>query len=63
MVAASPDLVFVGLGFPRQEEVISRLRPFLPGSWFLGCGAAIDFAAGDARLLANAAARRYGGAA
>jgi len=98
IVAASPDLVFVGLGFPRQEEVISRLRPVLPGAWFLGCGAAIDFVAGDrrrapqwmqrnglewlyrlgseprrlagrylrhdapyaARLLANAAARRYG---
>src|SRR2546423_1101629 len=98
LVAASPDLVFVGLGFPRQEEVISRLRPVLPGAWFLGCGAAIDFVAGDrrrapqwmqrnglewlyrlgseprrlagrylrhdaphpARLLANAAARRYG---
>src|SRR3989440_1475277 len=49
IVAASPDLVFVGLGFPRQEEVISRLRPVLPGAWFLGCGAAIDFVAGDRR--------------
>jgi len=73
----------------------------LPGAWFLGCGAAIDFVAGDrrrapgwmqrgglewlhrlgteprrlagrylrrdapyaARLLANAAAQRYGGKA
>src|SRR2546422_1060175 len=46
---AQPDLVFVGLGFPRQEEVISRLRPELPRTWFLGCGAAIDFVAGDRR--------------
>jgi len=98
VVAAAPDLVFVGLGFPRQEDVISRLRPELPRAWFLGCGAAISFVAGDrrrapgwmqrrglewlhrlgtepgrlagrylrqdapyaARLLANAAARRYG---
>ena len=98
VVAAEPDLVFVGLGFPRQEDVISRLRPHLPGTWFLGCGAAIDFVSGDrsraprwmqrnglewlyrlstepsrlagrylrrdapyaARLLANAASRRYG---
>src|SRR5438045_3738889 len=39
VVAAAPDLVFVGLGYPRQEDVISRLRPLLPGTWFLGCGA------------------------
>src|SRR2546423_8745924 len=49
VAAAAPDLVFVGLGFPRQEEVISRLRPVLPGAWFLGCGAAISFVAGDRR--------------
>jgi len=98
VVAAAPDLVLVGLGYPRQEDVISRLRPLLPAAWFLGCGAAIDFVAGDrrrapgwmqrgglewlhrlgteprrlagrylrrdapyaARLLANAAAQRYG---
>jgi N-acetylglucosaminyldiphosphoundecaprenol N-acetyl-beta-D-mannosaminyltransferase len=97
VLAAAPDLVFVGIGFPRQEVIISRLRRLLPATWFLGCGAAIDFVAGDrnraprwmqrgglewlhrlgtepgrladrylrhdaryaARLLANAAARRY----
>jgi N-acetylglucosaminyldiphosphoundecaprenol N-acetyl-beta-D-mannosaminyltransferase len=46
VVAARPDLVFVGLGFPKQERVIARLRPLLPNSWFLGCGAAIGFVAG-----------------
>jgi exopolysaccharide biosynthesis WecB/TagA/CpsF family protein len=45
--AAAPDFVFVGLGYPLQEEVISALRPSLPGTWFLGCGAAINFVAGD----------------
>ena len=47
VVEAKPDLVFVGLGYPLQEEVISVLRPLLPGAWFLGCGAAINFVAGD----------------
>jgi N-acetylglucosaminyldiphosphoundecaprenol N-acetyl-beta-D-mannosaminyltransferase len=42
-----PDLVYVGLGFPKQEIVISRLRGELPGSWFIGCGAAVNFVAGD----------------
>lgn len=46
VVAAHPDLVFVGLGFPKQERVIARLRPRLPRTWFLGCGAAIGFVAG-----------------
>jgi N-acetylglucosaminyldiphosphoundecaprenol N-acetyl-beta-D-mannosaminyltransferase len=44
---AQPDLVFVGLGFPKQEAVVTRLRADLPRSWFLGCGAAINFVAGD----------------
>jgi N-acetylglucosaminyldiphosphoundecaprenol N-acetyl-beta-D-mannosaminyltransferase len=41
------DLVFVGLGFPKQENVINGFAPLLPGTWWLGCGAALPFAAGD----------------
>ncbi len=44
---AQPDLVFVGLGFPKQEQVISGLRERLPRAWFIGCGAAVNFVAGD----------------
>jgi len=47
VVDAEPDMVFVGLGFPKQERVIARLRPRLAGSWFIGCGAAVNFVAGD----------------
>jgi N-acetylglucosaminyldiphosphoundecaprenol N-acetyl-beta-D-mannosaminyltransferase len=46
VVSAAPDLVFVGFGFPKQERVIARLRPRLPQTWFMGCGAAIGFVAG-----------------
>ena len=46
VAAAGPDLVFVGLGFPRQERLIEHLRPALPHTWFLGCGGAIPIAAG-----------------
>jgi len=45
--ATEPDLVFVGLGFPKQEKVITRLRAELPRTWFIGCGAAVNFVAGD----------------
>jgi N-acetylglucosaminyldiphosphoundecaprenol N-acetyl-beta-D-mannosaminyltransferase len=47
VVRAEPDLVFVGLGFPKQEAVITRLRAELPKAWFIGCGAAVNFVAGD----------------
>ncbi|WP_308250772.1 WecB/TagA/CpsF family glycosyltransferase [Nonomuraea rhizosphaerae] len=46
VVTAAPKLVFAGLGFPRQDELIARLGQDLPGTWFVGCGAAIAFAAG-----------------
>ncbi|MCK2213219.1 WecB/TagA/CpsF family glycosyltransferase [Actinomadura sp. ATCC 31491] len=46
VVAARPRLVLVGLGFPRQDRLIADLRLDLPRAWFLGCGAAIAFAAG-----------------
>jgi N-acetylglucosaminyldiphosphoundecaprenol N-acetyl-beta-D-mannosaminyltransferase len=43
---AAPDLVFVGLGFPRQEQLIGRLRQAWPGAWYLACGGGIPMAAG-----------------
>ena len=47
VAAAAPDIVFVGLGFPKQERLIAQLRAHLPGTWFLGVGIALSFAAGD----------------
>jgi N-acetylglucosaminyldiphosphoundecaprenol N-acetyl-beta-D-mannosaminyltransferase len=49
LVAAKPRLVFVGLGFPRQDRLIATLRADLPGTWFVGCGSAIAFTAGSVR--------------
>jgi N-acetylglucosaminyldiphosphoundecaprenol N-acetyl-beta-D-mannosaminyltransferase len=46
LAQAKPDIVFVGLGFPKQERLIAALAPGLPAAWFIGCGAAIPFAAG-----------------
>ncbi|MGM1065415.1 WecB/TagA/CpsF family glycosyltransferase [Saccharothrix sp. Mg75] len=47
VVEAKPDLVMVGLGFPKQENLIKVLRAELPHAWFLGCGAGIPMAAGE----------------
>lgn len=46
LLLAAPDIVYVGLGFPRQERLITQLIPSLPCAWFVACGAAIPFAAG-----------------
>jgi N-acetylglucosaminyldiphosphoundecaprenol N-acetyl-beta-D-mannosaminyltransferase len=44
--AAGPDIVYVGLGCPKQERLIAQLLPSFPATWFLACGAAIGYAAG-----------------
>ena len=49
IAAAQPDIVFVGLGFPKQERLIAQLAPDFPSTWFICCGAAITFAAGAQR--------------
>ncbi|GLZ80961.1 hypothetical protein Afil01_57680 [Actinorhabdospora filicis] len=49
IAAADPDVVYVGLGFPKQEWMISKLAPMLPRTWFMGCGASIAFVAGTMR--------------
>lgn len=49
VVATAPDLVFVGLGFPRQERVIELLRQELPSAWCVACGGGIAMTAGVVR--------------
>jgi len=49
VAAAAPDLVFVGLGFPRQERLIEQLRRAVPNAWCLACGGGIPMAAGAVR--------------
>ncbi|ROP26752.1 N-acetylglucosaminyldiphosphoundecaprenol N-acetyl-beta-D-mannosaminyltransferase [Pseudokineococcus lusitanus] len=45
--AAAPDVVLVGLGFPKQERLIGVLRNTLPAAWFIGCGGALTFLSGE----------------
>jgi N-acetylglucosaminyldiphosphoundecaprenol N-acetyl-beta-D-mannosaminyltransferase len=44
--AASPDVVLVGLGAPKQEIWIDTVRDELRPAVFLGIGASLDFVAG-----------------
>jgi N-acetylglucosaminyldiphosphoundecaprenol N-acetyl-beta-D-mannosaminyltransferase len=40
---AQPDIVFVGLGFPKSEYLIQRLRTVLPRAWFISCSINFSF--------------------
>lgn len=44
-----PDVVWVGLGCPKQERWIARNRPRLDAAVLIGVGAGFDFLAGTAR--------------
>jgi len=41
-----PDLILVGMGSPKQEQIISMLRAELPRSWMIGVGISFSFVAG-----------------
>jgi len=43
----APDVVFVALGFPKQDRLALSLRATCPSSWFLSCGISLSFLAGD----------------
>jgi N-acetylglucosaminyldiphosphoundecaprenol N-acetyl-beta-D-mannosaminyltransferase len=45
--AATPDVVLVAFGAPKQEAWIDRARDELPSVVFMGVGATLDFLAGD----------------
>lgn len=47
LLASDPDIVYVGLGFPKQERLIVHLRELLPGAWFLGVGISLSFISAD----------------
>jgi N-acetylglucosaminyldiphosphoundecaprenol N-acetyl-beta-D-mannosaminyltransferase len=43
----APDIVYVGLGFPKQERLIAELRGRLPTIWFVALGGCFSFVAGE----------------
>jgi N-acetylglucosaminyldiphosphoundecaprenol N-acetyl-beta-D-mannosaminyltransferase len=47
LLRTQPELVLVGLGFPKQERLISALRSEVPETWFVGVGVSLSFLAED----------------
>jgi N-acetylglucosaminyldiphosphoundecaprenol N-acetyl-beta-D-mannosaminyltransferase len=44
-----PDIVYVALGKPKQEQVIDSLRTHLPQAWFVPVGISFSFVSGRVR--------------
>ncbi len=49
LTAADPDIIFVALGSPKQEQLIHRLHRQLPDAWWLGVGISFSFLCGHVR--------------
>jgi len=47
LAQAAPQIVFVALGFPKQDILIRRLRKSCPRASFLGVGISLSYVTGD----------------
>src|SRR4051794_29757004 len=45
--AAAPDVVYIALGFPKQEELALQIAPQMPTTWFVGVGISFSFVSGE----------------
>lgn len=46
LASLRPDIVFLCLGSPKQEDFFMKLQRVLPPAVYIGAGAAVDFASG-----------------
>lgn len=49
LAASGADLVFVGLGSPKQEFLIEAIHEVLPAAWWVGIGISFSFVCGEVR--------------
>jgi N-acetylglucosaminyldiphosphoundecaprenol N-acetyl-beta-D-mannosaminyltransferase len=47
VLGTDPELVYVGLPFPKADRIILRLRAQAPGVWFLAVGISFSFISND----------------
>jgi N-acetylglucosaminyldiphosphoundecaprenol N-acetyl-beta-D-mannosaminyltransferase len=47
--AAAPEIVYLALGFPKQEELALQLASLMPATWFVGVGISFSFVCGEVR--------------
>ena len=46
IITSRPDFIWIGLGTPKQQELLQRLKPLLPSGILLAVGFAFDVNAG-----------------
>ena len=46
---SKPDIIFVALGSPKQERLISQIRDLATSSWWIGVGISFSFVCGDVK--------------
>jgi N-acetylglucosaminyldiphosphoundecaprenol N-acetyl-beta-D-mannosaminyltransferase len=49
LVAAAPDIAYLGVPFAGHVALTTRLRQQLPATWFVGVGSTFEFLNGDRR--------------
>ena len=49
LTAARPDIIFVGLGSPKTEHLITAIRTCLSGAWWVGIGISFSFLTGEVK--------------
>jgi N-acetylglucosaminyldiphosphoundecaprenol N-acetyl-beta-D-mannosaminyltransferase len=49
LLETQPDMVYVALGSPKQEILISQFRSKLPKTWWMGIGISLSFITGDVK--------------
>ncbi len=49
LTTAAPDIIYVALGSPKQERLISQVHASLPRAWWLGVGVSFSFLCGDVK--------------
>jgi N-acetylglucosaminyldiphosphoundecaprenol N-acetyl-beta-D-mannosaminyltransferase len=45
--STQPNIVYVALGFPKQEQLIAKLRHICPNAWWIGVGVSFSYVAGE----------------
>ena len=46
-IGGAPDIILVGLGSPKQEHLIQKLKRRFPKAWLMGVGITFSFVAGE----------------
>lgn len=49
VVAAAPDIIYVAVGSPKQEQLIEQLIKVYPKGWYLGVGISLSFVTGEVK--------------